>query len=707
MFPTSPTVWPVMIRTACTRTTHPSLIAALLLVLLAAVSNGQDVNARCQRCHAEPWISERSPAALAAMVRAPESGSHELRNADELAGLYVPNDTFLNSAHGALNCEQCHTDIQSLPHSQSVATISCSKCHEDEAHEVTQGLHDPAKKGTPDCADCHGNAHITRRTSDQRTYDYVVEMVERCSECHSDVGEAGFDPAGTFHDSIHGEAIFRLGLVQGPLCTDCHGTHTMAPLSDPASPLYFSNVSNTCGSCHQGVVNVFAGSVHGQNVAGGRKDAATCTSCHHSHGVKQVTSEFLSDVVAECSNCHLELGASYLRSYHGKASQLGDTRVAVCSKCHGAHDILPADHADSRVAKENLKETCAECHPDANDNFVGYIAHVDYMDTNEHPAVFFTFWGMTILLCSVLLVFVPHSLLWFQRTLVDRLRNPAGHAHRKPRMVRRFSLLHRITHGLIVVSFLGLVATGFPLKYSYTQWAQRLTETFGGIHAMGTLHRFFAILTFVYVTIHLIHLAIFFWKKCPTPRWRYIIGPDSMLLKPKDFFDFIAMVKWFFRLGPRPRFGRWTYFEKFDYWGEIWGVILIGGSGLMLWYPTFFTKVLPGWSLNVAMVIHSIEALLAASVIFLVHFFNTHLRPEKFPIDMTMWTGQISEEELKEERPELYERLVESKTLEQEIVQPMPLRWRVLGVVLGISAFLVGIGLIILAIRTELLNVLH
>ncbi len=697
-----------MTRIACTR---PCSLAWLLLgafALLNTLAQAQDPNDRCQRCHGETWIKERTPAALAAMVRAPRDGAHVLREAGDVEGLFVSTDNMKRSAHGMLSCEECHPGIQSLPHPQSVATIGCGECHAGEKHQLATGLHDPSTPGAPACIDCHGSAHTTRGIGDRKEFGYVVEMIERCSACHSQVGEHGFDPAQTFHDSIHGDAIFRRGLVQGPLCTDCHGAHAMLPVDNRDSPLHTSNVAQTCGSCHQGIVDIYVKSVHGQNVAAGVENAATCTSCHHSHGVKQVGQAFLSDVVAECSHCHLELGGSYLRSYHGKAQQLGHGKVAVCSSCHGAHDILPASHPDSRVAPHNLVETCGTCHPGANENFVSYIAHVDYTDPNTHPAVFFTFWGMTILLCSVLLVFIPHSLLWFQRTLLERFStHRPWHRARAPRMVKRFSLLHRLTHGLIVISFLGLVATGFPLKYSYTEWAHNLTAAFGGIAMMGALHRFFAILTFVYVTIHLVHLIHFFVNKCPKPRLRYIVGPDSMLLTFKDLWDFFAMVRWFFRLGPRPRFGRWTYFEKFDYWGEIWGVIIIGGTGLLLWMPTFFTTWLPGWILNVAMVVHSIEALLAASVIFLVHFFNTHLRPEKFPIDMTMWTGQISEEELREERPELYERLVEANALEGEIVPPMALRWKVLGVVLGITAFLTGISLIILAIQTELFNVLH
>jgi cytochrome b subunit of formate dehydrogenase len=325
-----------------------------------------------------------------------------------------------------------------------------------------------------------------------------------------------------------------------------------------------------------------------------------------------------------------------------------------------------------------------------------------------NPEVFWTFVIMTGLLLSVLALFIPHTILWFQRSLIGRLKNPLGHGRKagEERMIRRFKPVHRFTHGLIVVSFMGLVATGFPLKYSYTEWAHRLSSLFGGIHVMGLLHRGLAIVTFTYAAVHVAFLVYFFFVKCPKPRLRYIFGPDSMIFSWRDFKDFIAMLRWFFWLGPRPKFDRWTYFEKFDYWGEIWGVFVIGGSGLLLWFPTLFTRWLPGWVLNCAMVIHSIEALLAASVIFLVHFFNTHLRPEKFPIDTVMWTGQMSESEMQEERGTEYQRLVETGALEDRIVEPMSLTWRIVGVILGISAFLFGLFLIALAIRTELSQIL-
>jgi cytochrome b subunit of formate dehydrogenase len=178
--------------------------------------------------------------------------------------------------------------------------------------------------------------------------------------------------------------------------------------------------------------------------------------------------------------------------------------------------------------------------------------------------------------------------------------------------------------------------------------------------------------------------------------WHQILlGPDSMIPGLRDARDLVGMFRWFFGLGKKPTFERWTYWEKFDYWAVFWGVAIIGSSGLMLWFPEFFCRFLPGQLLNVAKVIHSEEALLATGFIFTIHFFNTHLRAEKFPMDMSMLTGLVSEEELKEERPELVDRLQKSGSLDR-LRTETPSRTTLILTMLG-GFLAVGIGLALLA----------
>ena len=114
--------------------------------------------------------------------------------------------------------------------------------------------------------------------------------------------------------------------------------------------------------------------------------------------------------------------------------------------------------------------------------------------------------------------------------------------------------------------------------------------------------------------------------------WGVITHPDSIVFNWIDAKEFLQSIQWFFGRARRPRYGRYTYWEKFDYFAVFWGIAVIGSTGMVLWFPEFFTHVLPGWSVNVATIIHSDEALLAVGFIFTIHFFNTHFRPDKFPI---------------------------------------------------------------------------
>jgi hypothetical protein len=187
----------------------------------------------------------------------------------------------------------------------------------------------------------------------------------------------------------------------------------------------------------------------------------------------------------------------------------------------------------------------------------------------------------------------------------------------------------------------------------------------------------------------------------------YFWGPRSMVPQPRDIFDFIAMMKYFLYLGPRPKFDRFTYWEKFDYLAVFWGVAIIGLSGLVLWFPTAFTMVLPGWALNAAYVVHSDEALLATGFIFLFHFFHTHLRPEAFPMDPVIFIGRMPLDRFKEERPLEYERMVAEGTLEQNLVPPPTKEMMLRAHVFGFTALAIGVALAVFIFAALLSGGLH
>ncbi|MBI5463960.1 MAG: hypothetical protein HY966_03270 [Ignavibacteriales bacterium] len=239
------------------------------------------------------------------------------------------------------------------------------------------------------------------------------------------------------------------------------------------------------------------------------------------------------------------------------------------------------------------------------------------------------------------------------------------------KQVVRFSRLNRTLHVIMIISFMSLALTGMTLKFSYTGWASFLAHLLGGFESAGFIHRFAAVLMFGIFTTHIVDL--FRRKKREFGTWKNLLfGPNTLLPMKQDWREFKASMKWFLNLGPRPAYGRWTYWEKFDYFAVFWGVSAIGSTGLMLWFPEFFTRFIPGSFLNVATIIHSDEALLAVGFIFTVHFFNTHLRPEKFPMDTVIFTGRIDIEEFKEERPREYEELRKSGKLDELLAEPYP-----------------------------------
>jgi cytochrome b subunit of formate dehydrogenase len=270
-----------------------------------------------------------------------------------------------------------------------------------------------------------------------------------------------------------------------------------------------------------------------------------------------------------------------------------------------------------------------------------------------------------------------------------------------------------------VTSFLLLVITGMPLKFYYTDWARALFSVIGGAETARTLHRFGALVTFLYFGLHLASLLGKAWKgrgrlRDPasgrrqwTRLWSVLFGPDSMMPTWKDWRDFVAHNKWFFGKGGKPQFDRWTYWEKFDYFAVFWGVAIIGTSGLVMWFPVFFTKYLPGWVINIALIIHSDEALLAAGFIFSIHFFNTHFRIEKFPMDTVIFSGRVSKSEMLHDRKRWYDRLVAEGRLDQHRVRDEWLQWKNIARSFGYLFFGLGVLLLLLIIYAMVSRLAH
>jgi len=595
--------------------------------------------------------------------------------------LKVNKSDFINSVHKNIACNNCHTDVttdnKSVRPCIPVKKVDCSICHEEVSDIYINSDHGKAfytkSSNAPYCIDCHGTHKVQSRYSDSSlTNRALIPMM--CGKCHNKNGKAvinthlkEIDAFSDYSSSVHGKGLMDKGLLASAICTDCHTSHNILKEADTNSTVNPLNIPTTCGKCHKSIYNDYIKSDH--SILKNTKDAnyPTCANCHTAHRVTEIDKDkFLTQITLQCGSCHKKLSETYMETYHGKAYTLGYLKAARCSDCHGAHNILNISNIESSVGQKNIVKTCKKCHPNANAEFTGYLTHATH---NDNSIMYYTFWGMTILLLSVFGFFGLHTLLWLPRSIKEAIKKKKHkvNASEKTVFVRRFSQNQRITHIFVIVSFLSLALTGMILKFSHMPWASVLSNFIGGVHVAGSIHRFAAIITFGYFIFHITSIIKVKIKNKISFK-ELIFGNNSLMFNKQDIKDFVNTIKWFLGKGPRPQYGRWTYWEKFDYMAVFWGVAVIGFSGLILWFPEFFTIFFPGWSINVAQIIHSDEALLAVVFIFTIHFFNTHLRPEAFPMDTVIFTGHVNLDEFKEDRPREYEELEESGQLENVIV---------------------------------------
>jgi cytochrome b subunit of formate dehydrogenase len=671
--------------------------------------------------------------------------------------LIIETNKFQLSVHGSLQCTDCHVGIEDPVHPSKLPPPQCASCHEDvvgrpdaataqvserhakaaaEYHTSIHGMSQTmGASAAATCADCHG-AHYIPALNDPESPVLKFNLPRTCARCHNNQGLATEyrlkqpEAAKQYIDSIHGKALLQMGLIVAPSCNDCHGVHDIKRSVDRSSPINHANIAHTCGKCHVGIERTYLPSVHGKLLASGDQRGPVCTDCHTAHEIETpVNGHFKAVSDRSCGRCHQESLKHYHETYHGKAMALGKPNVApdvaACYDCHGHHDVYPPSDPRSRLSAENRLATCQTCHPKATAQFARYQPHANPLDRENYPQLHYTFVFMTTLLIGVFAFFGGHTFLWLLRSaylfLTDSktFREAKVHAERDDVWFTRFLPFERFLHFLVVTSFLLLVITGMPLKFYYTDWAKGLFAIMGGADVARSLHHFGALITFLYFGLHLVELTQSLWRRRQhlfdpeTGRfrldrvWGAVFGPDSMIPTKQDWRDFLDHQKWFFGKGPKPQFDRWTYWEKFDYFAVFWGVFAIGLSGLVLWFPEFFTRFLPGWIINVALIVHSDEALLAAGFIFTIHFFNTHFRLEKFPMDTVIFSGRISKTEMLHERKRWHDRLVAEGRLDDFIVKDEWERWKGIARSFGYAFFGIGVLLLLLILYAMAKRLTH
>ena len=632
-----------------------------------------------------------------------------------------------NRAPSCVDCHESHaihkpSDPRSAVNEANVS-VTCDRCH--AGHRASLHKAPGEEESQVSCTFCH-TGHQTDMTSIRNRIFKAGGIFNKCNYCHSE--HSSSDKREVL---AHGKIMDKDLGGKDVNCTECHVYHWQVPDEN-------GNVRQShpdCANCHAEQNVAYMKSIHGRARAAGIEAAPGCTDCHGGDHVMRPDEKFDADgIVTLCAHCHDDtqlmlsfevnpyVVEGFRETYHGKLYSLMTKGVqfAVCTNCHGHHDIQEPESKTSSVNRAHIVETCRQCHPKANENFISYLVHpvkptateladarkrgitsIDTLLQREIRAAEARARGegfqiafsaadrlMKMLFFGVISFFGLHTILWFQRGIRPRLRQ-------KKRYYRRFDPFDRFLHILVNVSFLMLCFTGLPQSYLHTTLGRWVFENLMSLGTAQKLHYWAAAVTGLYFALHLGQLAY----KMKKVGWRNLLtGPDSLVPQKKDFTDFVQHVKWFAGKAEQPRFDRWTYWEKFDYFAVFWGVAVIGLSGLIRWQEEFFGNLLGGGAVSLADTVHKEEALLAAAFIFIVHFFNTHMRSEKFPMDVSIYTGLISEEEMKHERPEQYSRLEATGKLEENFRKPRMIWQMVMAYAWGTFAFLLGLWMLALII---------
>jgi cytochrome b subunit of formate dehydrogenase len=362
-----------------------------------------------------------------------------------------------------------------------------------------------------------------------------------------------------------------------------------------------------------------------------------------------------------CARCH----PRQTRSLHHARSQIA------CRQCHGPDPIAGKGHYYSKLnPRRRFVQVCAKCHKGATKAFAAYIVHEPnpaFKTTQKSfPLLFYAFWAMMAIAVGTLAVFLPHSIFWGWREF--RCTEKPDTADGSQR-IRRFTRTQRCFHAVLIVTFVTQTATGLARLFGGTTWGRFLASLFGGYSMTLQIHKWVGLFMLAAFGVHVIYLlGRIEWRRFPGS----IYGPDSLLPRFEDMRQAFQHLGWIVGKRPHPRFDRWAYWEKFDYWGVVWGVCILGSTGLILYNPVFSSRYMPGWVFNVVLWVHRIEAILAMAHVFTIHFFIGHLRRHSFPMDLTIFEGSTDFVKVSHERPAWIERMREQGTLQETLIASVP-----------------------------------
>lgn len=561
----------------------------------------------------------------------------------------------VRSVHSNLQCADCHNYISNnlADHPENITKsqkADCYLCHSEIAKEHRESIHGISLiEGVDEaahCWDCHGS-HEILRVADPNSSVQLTRLPETCGTCHDDkeliekYNLSPVSPSKSYTHSVHGKIVMEGGSAAS--CTSCHGVHNIKNRVQENSTISTFGIPNTCGQCHAKITEEFQNSIHWIKAKQGARLAPVCTDCHSEHEIASINGSAKAKHESRrlqqetCFQCHqnpmVARGRggqviSYLDSYHGLAVIRGDERAAACVDCHNVHDILPSSHPNSSVHSDKVAATCQTCHPGASEVFSKSYSHF----SQSEQAAKIENWIETIYFWLIVLIIggmILHNLLIFVDEIKAKRKKESG-------MIRvpRFTTNEVIQHILLFVSFITLAITGFALKYPLSWWAE-------GLYALGLsepvrqiIHRTAGTIMLALGLYHIIYLLA-------TERGREVLL--NLLPNISDVRTAVYTMMYYLRLTKeKPEFDKYDYAEKAEYWALIWGTIVMGVTGLILWFPTVVGDWAPVWFIKVAEIVHFYEAILASLAILVWHWFFVIYRPSEYPMSFVWVDGKMT-----------------------------------------------------------------
>ncbi len=583
--------------------------------------------------------------------------SHEENG--KTVSLHVDPQTFKDSIHGSMfTCVDCHTDVKNAAHETTPKRITCATCHADEQAAYERSFHAKAVQGgdshAATCVDCHGSPHELLPAGDPKSRVHHTNIPATCGACHSQkivMQQSGLSSqmVASYEQSVHGHAVAN-GSEKAAVCTDCHGTHEILDAKDSKSSIFKFNVPLTCGKCHDQISKEFQQSIHGQAIAKANWQAPVCTDCHGIHSIKAHTdpnSPVSAQNVAQatCARCHegvrlsQEFGiegrraTTYLASYHGLAARGGSQVVANCASCHGTHSIFPSSDPRSTINSANLARTCGQCHPGVTEKFTTAKVHVDAplsADVGSKAVRWIRRMYLTLIFAVIGGMLLHNLIIWRAKVIARRKT--------EFRFVTRMPLRFRLQHAMLLSSFFVLVLTGFALKFSDSWFASMLSL---GERMRHIVHLSAAVVLIGVSIFHLLDLIL-------TREGRRLAR--DLFPTIDDARGPVQNLGYYLGLTRRkPEFARFNYAEKAEYWALVWGMFVMAGTGLMLWFKVAVGNHLPRWWLDIATAIHFYEAILATLAIIVWHFYQVFFDPDVYPMNWAWWDGKMTLHHYREE----------------------------------------------------------